>query len=317
MAGSRARLESVDELIQWRTSTSRRLKNRRPTGAAVLSPHLTVEEAYLLCNMSRQFDPQAAVGPWPRPGRRRGRKFHKRLHDSCREVPESQRRRRDRRPLRRRQNRTWMICSPIAETKSVLSGSPAAIKCPGTTTAPPTVRSARLLIVQDWFASPLWHRGDYQFPAPVSRSATAPTSTSTTACNRSAGPSARRPGVWTEGQLYWPLLGTQRPVQCQRGARRNRHRKFPASLRPRVTIPPVGMDLKVNQLAHGGESKRRLQVKDCQFIWHRAKVLELRAHQNRAALGGLMTAAAYLVLLERRMAAWVQDRMAPTASASR
>ena len=65
----------------------------------MLSPHLTVEEAYLLAKYVRGVDPQAAGRAGAGAGRGRGRDVQERLHDSRREVPESPRRRRDRRAL--------------------------------------------------------------------------------------------------------------------------------------------------------------------------------------------------------------------------
>ena len=69
--------------------------------AAVLSPLLTVEEAYLLATLVRGIDPKAllALGPVPVGGR--GRAVSRRFHDRGREVPQPPRRRGGAGPLRR------------------------------------------------------------------------------------------------------------------------------------------------------------------------------------------------------------------------
>ena len=61
--------------------------------AAVISPHLTVEEAYLLAKYVRGIDPQAvlALGPVPVVGE--DETFQERLYDPRRKMPESPRRR--------------------------------------------------------------------------------------------------------------------------------------------------------------------------------------------------------------------------------
>ena len=77
-----------------------RLTQAGPLGV-VVSPHLTVEEAYLLCRLARQIDPQAllAVGPIPVDGP--GRNVSRGLHDSRRKVSQSARRRGGRESLGR------------------------------------------------------------------------------------------------------------------------------------------------------------------------------------------------------------------------
>ncbi len=59
--------------------------------AAVLSPHLTVEEAYLLATYIRSLDEKALLRARTSSARGRGRTLSEWLHDSSREVPQSTR----------------------------------------------------------------------------------------------------------------------------------------------------------------------------------------------------------------------------------
>ena len=71
----RRREESGDQQLDWSELPAELDARLRQAGhlAAVLSPHLTVEEAYLLCQYLRGLDAQAllALGPVPVDGRGR------------------------------------------------------------------------------------------------------------------------------------------------------------------------------------------------------------------------------------------------------
>ncbi len=120
-------------------------------------------------------------------------------------------------------------------------------------------------------------------------------------------------GVWVEGQLYWQLAGHARactsPPRARAKSRRD-HRLLAPRPEP---IPSVGIDLK----ARINWRRQRLG----KHIANMESSCRLKSSSPLVKIAllifGLMTAAAYLVLLERWMAAWVQDRRGPTAWAFR
>ena len=194
----------------------------------MLSPHLTVEEAYLLCKYVRGIDPQAvlALGPVPVVGE--DETFPERLHDPRRKMPQPQRRGRSRRALLRRQIMTFdelLGRSDDGEDQGGLGQR--------------RLSSTRLerrgdgrAIRRRWncwsckICSPrrcgAWR--PISCPAPALPSAKARTSITPIGCNRSTGRFGRRPGCGSKGNCIGRLLGTPRLVQRPRGAGRNRSR---------------------------------------------------------------------------------------------
>ena len=178
--------------------------------AVVLSPHLTVEEAYLMATYARQVQPAAALIPGPVPTRGEDQSFAGRVHHPGREMSESSRcRARDRRAGRPvgHLGRTGWNSRPEHKTYDAvwIAGGYTTDWNDATTAA--KLEGTKLLIVQDLFASPLGERADWQLPA------TAFAERSGSFVNRQDRLQtfewAIRPprGVMSEGQLFWRLLG--------------------------------------------------------------------------------------------------------------
>lgn len=177
--------------------------------AVILSPFLTVEEAYLLATYARQVQPQATlvVGPVPRQGE--DQSFAGGFAIAAEKSPN-------------RRGVTEVIAARTAhalswdawQAEQAADGPWDAVWWAGGY-APPgpdpgalsALARARLVIVQDLFASPLAERADWQLPA------TAFAERGGSYVNRhdrlqSFDWAIRPPqGVMREGQLYWRLLG--------------------------------------------------------------------------------------------------------------
>jgi NADH-quinone oxidoreductase subunit G len=218
--------------------------------AAVVSPNLTVEEAYLLCKLARKFDPQAvlALGPVPVVGKDEsfpgGFTIHaekcpnrkgveavlshfsagsvKSFDELLAELPSSQ------------IKAAWISGGyprPVYDDKSAAA-----------------LGGLDLLVVQDMFESPLWNVATYQLPG-AGFAERAGSYVNFAHRLQSFGWAIRPPaGVWVEGHLYWTMLGMRglynpRTVLSELAAE---IMAFNAAL---GEIPPVGIDLRVNQLA--------------------------------------------------------------------
>jgi predicted molibdopterin-dependent oxidoreductase YjgC len=110
----------------------------------------------------------------------------------------------------------------------------------------------KTLIVQDCFASPLWDRADYQIPGATfaEREGSYVNATDRLQSFRWA---IRPPaGVLTEGQLYWQLLKKPGLYRAS-GVLGDIAREMAYFSAAAEGVPAVGMDLKVNQLAHSAE----------------------------------------------------------------
>ena len=153
----------------------------------------------------------------------------------------------------RRRDRTFddLLAELDGRTRSRRPGSPAAIKQPWIDDADgrATCRASRLLIVQDMFASPLWQRATYQLPG----AAFAERDGSYVNHRRPAAivrlgdsPAGRRAGrravvLATAGRC--PACTTRGSVLDEIAARDSAFRAAAGA------VPPLGVDLKVNQLA--------------------------------------------------------------------
>jgi NADH-quinone oxidoreductase subunit G len=217
--------------------------------AAVISPHLTVEEAYLLCTYIRGLDPQAvlAIGPVPTEG-------------SDERFPTGFTIRAEKCPNRKG---VEAIVSRLSGTLvnwgdflgQVENGSLGAVWLTGgyktswnDADAASKFDKVPLVIVQDCFATPLWERADYQLPGATfaERSGSYVNATDRL---QSFDWAIRPPaGVMIEGRLYWQLLGREGLYRATdvmaEIAREMTH--FSAATKG---VPDVGIDLKVNQLA--------------------------------------------------------------------
>ncbi|HEY2760141.1 MAG TPA: 2Fe-2S iron-sulfur cluster-binding protein [Pirellulales bacterium] len=219
--------------------------------AAVVSPNLTVEEAYLFCKLARKFDPEAilALGPVPIIGE--DETFPGKFTIHAEKCP----------------NRSGVeavlshFCGGQITTFEELLEQLAAgkIKAAWVSAGYPNgnwiddVTAARfdgleLLIVQDMFESPLWKMATYQLPG--AGFAERAGSYVNFAHRLQSFTWAIRPpaGVWVEGHLYWAMLGMLGLYNP---------RKVLDEVATEIVyfnaaggeIPPVGIDLRVNQLA--------------------------------------------------------------------
>ncbi|HEV2970285.1 MAG TPA: 2Fe-2S iron-sulfur cluster-binding protein [Pirellulales bacterium] len=217
--------------------------------AAVISPHQTVEEAYLLAKLVRQYDPEAplALGPVPMAGEDERFASGFTIHaEKC--------------PNRRGVEAVLKDFSGAVMTFDEMLDQLDAEKIQAVWVAggyrEPWIDDAtaerlageRLLIVQDLFDSPLWQRATYQLPGAsfAERSG----SYVNFADRLQSFEWAIRPpaGVWIEGHLYWRMLGMRglynpRTVLSEIAANIG---YFAAA---GDEVPPVGVDLKVSLLA--------------------------------------------------------------------
>jgi len=237
--------------VEWGALAAEIDKKLKTSGrlAAVFSPHLTVEEAYLLATYIKGIDPQAVLALGPVPVAGKDEKFPMGFTIHAEKCPN----RRGVEPIVARLGGSllnwgdflgrlesesfgavWLTGGGHAEWNDAVTAEKfAAEKC---------------LIVQDCFTSPLYERADYQLPG-----ATYPERAGSfvNSSNRlqSFDWAVRPPqGVKVEGQLYWQLVGLpglyQSRLVLDKVAREIAF--FAAAAGP---IPDVGVDLRVNQLA--------------------------------------------------------------------
>ena len=217
--------------------------------AAVISPHLTVEEAYLLAKYIRGLDPDAvlALGPVPVVGE--DEHFKNGFTIRAEKCP----------------NRRGVEAVIAHFTDKVLtfpeflgqldSGAIGGVWASGGYPQPwidePTAArfgGLKQLVVQDLFASPLWDRATYQLPG-----AAFPEREGSYVNFADRLQSARwaiRPpeGVWNEGSVYWRLLNmvglyNARKVLNEVAA------TIPYFHVAGKEVADVGVDLKINQIA--------------------------------------------------------------------
>ena len=251
------------ENIDWSqipTELTARLQTacRRSGGrlAAVVSPNLTVEEAYLLCKLARQFDPEAvlALGPVPVVGEDESFPGKFTIHaEKC--------------PNRKGVEAVLAhFCGGQIKTfEELLEDLPAGkIKAAwvsggyrkwkldrrrgGRSSLPSSICS----IVQDMFVSPLWKVATYQLPG--AGFAERAGSYVNFAHRLQSFTWAIRPpaGVWVEGDLYWTMLG-MRGLYNPRKVLDEVAAEIMAFSAAGGDVPAVGVDLRVNQLAAVGK----------------------------------------------------------------
>lgn len=222
---------------------------------AMLSPFLTVEEAYLLCKFIRSVDKKGVLALGPIPVVREDEHFQKGFTIQAEKCP-------NRRGVEAILGHfTGKIITFDELAKSVERGDMQGLWIAGgykndwiDETAARRFEKLKLLIVQDLFPSPLTQMAAYQLPAAAF--AEREGSYVNRADRLQSVPWAIRPpmGVRTEGSLYWELLGNAGLYNAQAVldeiARKIIY--FSAATGP---IPDVGLDLKVNMLAQT-EGKR-------------------------------------------------------------
>lgn len=237
--------------LEWHQLTEeidRRLRKAGPL-AAVISPHLTVEEAYLLCSYIRSLDANAvlAVGQIPTEGA--DERFPNGFTIRAEKCP-------NRKGVEAIVSRLGGGPLPWSDfLRQLESESFGAVWLTGgyhtdwnTAADAEKFAGVKTLIVQDCFPSPLWNRADYQIP-----SATFAEREGSYVNAKDRLQSFRwaiRPptGVRTEGQLYWQLL--KRPGLYRASIVLDEiSREIPYFSAAMQGVPDVGLDLKINQLA--------------------------------------------------------------------
>jgi NADH-quinone oxidoreductase subunit G len=218
--------------------------------AAVLSPHLTVEEAYLLATYVRGIDPQArlVLGPVPTVGE--DESFRNGFTIRAEKCP----------------NRRGVEELLVGLTKELTTWDdfvsqlgdegPDAIWVTGgyqpnwiDDATAEKFADVPLLIVQDLFASPLMERATYQLPAAAF--AERDGSYVNHADRLQSFRWAIRPpaGVMTEGQLFWRLLQKQGLYKSRSVLDELTREILYFAAAAGVDVGEHGMDLKVNRLA--------------------------------------------------------------------
>jgi NADH-quinone oxidoreductase subunit G len=228
---------------------------------AIVSPFLTVEEAYLLCKFIRSIDEKAvlALGPIPVVGE--DVRFPKGFTVHAEKCP-------NRRGVEAVLGHfTGKIVDYSELIRYIEQGKIRGVWVSGgyknewiDEATARCFEKLRLLVIQDLFPSPLARRATYQLPA------TAFAEREGSYVNRAdrlqSVPWAIRPpvGVRPEGSLYWELLGNQ-GLYNARTVLDEVARKIIYFSAATGAIPDVGLDLRVNMLA---QSEAGIFSKDSQ-----------------------------------------------------
>ena len=220
--------------------------------AAVVSPHLTVEEAWLLCSYIRSVDAEAPLVCGPVVRRGEDESYPNGLTISAEKAP-------NRRGVEEvvahfgGQN-CWdglLQRDDLSELGVWVSGGYKADW--HDEEASRRLREARLLVVHDLFDSPLWRAADYQIPGAAfaeREGAYVNRNDLLQAFQWAVRPPA---GATVDGWLLWRLSGRRGMYRAapllQEIARQSRYFAAAAGV-----VPPTGVDLKSAVLAKGGTS---------------------------------------------------------------
>ena len=219
--------------------------------AAVISPHLTVEEAYLLASLARRYDPEARLAMGPVPVVVEDEKFPG-LTIRAEKCP-------NRRGVEAVLRRLAGGVTMFDELLEQLDAEPAAaVWASGgyprpwidEPTAARLAAAAGLLIVQDMFDSPLWQRAAWQLPG-GSFAERAGSYVNFAERLQSFDWAIRPPaGAWVEGPVYWRLLGRAGLYNPRRVLSEVAAEIVYVAV-DGTPIPAVGIDLNINFLANG------------------------------------------------------------------
>ncbi|MCA9212410.1 MAG: 2Fe-2S iron-sulfur cluster binding domain-containing protein [Planctomycetales bacterium] len=239
------------ENIEWSEVPQFVERELRKAGrvAEIISPHLTVEEAFMLCSYIRQIDEQATLilGPIPTVGEDESFPNGFTIHaEKC--------------PNLRGVEAVLNKFSPTLTTFDTFIEqfdlySPNTVWVTGgyksdwiSAEAAQTLASKNTLIVQDIFSSPVWKLATVQLPG----AAFAERQGSYVNCNdqlQSFDWAVRSPaGVMVEGQLYWRMLGRS-GLYNAKSMLTEIAREIPYFSAASGGVPNLGVDLKINQLA--------------------------------------------------------------------
>jgi len=219
--------------------------------AAVVSPNLTVEEAYLLCKLARKLDSEAvlALGPVPVVGEDESfpGKFtihaekcpnRKGVEEVLAHFCDGQ--------IRAFDELSEELTDGKIKAVWVSGGYPRGDWCDAQ--AAERFAGLDLVVVQDMFASPLWNVATYQLPG--AGFAERAGSYVNYAHRLQSFTWVIRPpeGVWIEGHLYWTMLGMRGLYNARKVMDEVAH-EIIAFAAAADEVPLVGVDLHVNQLA--------------------------------------------------------------------
>ena len=234
---------SIDQLLRKSVRGGRRL-------AAALSPHLTVEEAYLMATYFRQLDDRVLLGVGPVPVVGEDETFPNGFTIHAEKCP-------NRRGVEAvvariggelRNFDEWLQAVSAEGTGAVWISGGYRKSDWISDQAAARLAEVETLIVQDLFASSVWDRATHQLPG-VAFAERAGSYVNFNDHLQSFDWAIRPPaGAMSEGHLFWRLLGREgmyqpRPVM-EEVAREIGF--FAAAVEP---VPSTGVDLKINQLA--------------------------------------------------------------------
>jgi NADH-quinone oxidoreductase subunit G len=216
--------------------------------AAVVSPHLTVEEAYLLASFIRSIDHEAvlALGPIPQEGT--DETFPTGFTIHAEKCP-------NRRGVEEVLSHFGPRVIPFDELIERLNGdSVGGIWISGgyktdwiddATAA--SLANVSLVVVQDLFDSPLAHRATYVLPGAAFAEREGSFVNYQTRLQTFAWAIRPPAGCWPEGRLYWRLLDRPGMYNARRVLEEVAREIafFAAAI---DSIPAIGVDLRVNQL---------------------------------------------------------------------
>ena len=240
--------------IEWNHLPAQLEKELASAGhlAAVLSPHLTVEEAYLLATYIRRFDANAIIALGPIPMEGEDEKFKNGFTIRAEKCP-------NRRGMQ-------LVAAGFANGHGVLNWNEFLARVESDTSIQGVWLSGgyktdwnnaevvakfanvKTVIVHDCFASPLWERATIQLPGPTfaERDGSYVNFNDRLQSFRWA---VRPPlGVKTEGQLLWPLLGKQ-GLYNSRQLLEDVGREIASFAAAIGGVAEHGVDLRVNMLA--------------------------------------------------------------------
>jgi NADH-quinone oxidoreductase subunit G len=251
LVGARRQDERGATVLEWDAALAELAPRLGRAGrlAGVLSPHLTVEEAYLLARYLRQLDSEAALALGPVPIVGQDERFKNGFVIHAEKCP----------------NRRGVEAIVAQFMGNVLTfdellprieaGEFGGLWVTGGYREPwideaTAARAARagLLVVQDLFDSPLWRRATYQLPG-VAYPERAGSYVNYQGRLQSFSWSVRPPeGDWIEGHVYWRLLGRQglydpRSVLAELAA------EIPSFAAAAEPVPPTGVQLETPELA--------------------------------------------------------------------
>jgi NADH-quinone oxidoreductase subunit G len=239
------------EAVEWADVVTRLRDDLKAAGrlAVAVSPHLTVEEAWMLCAVARSIDPEAflALGHVPTSGADEtfpgGFTIRAEKCPNRKGVEEVL-------ALYGAGGRSWddlvaHVAGGKADAGWITGGHPTAWIDDATAAAFAGLKS---LVVQDLFDSPLTRLATWRLPAAgfAERAGT----WVNVAWRAQSFEAAIRPpaGVWPEGRLFWNMLG-RRGLYDPPAVRRQIAESSAAFAALAGEVPATGVDLRVRQLA--------------------------------------------------------------------